>query len=246
MQTVITFNNMDDSQAVNYLNSKELKFKKRLSYGNVSMKEKNRIETTFEFLYRKYKHPESNNEESITPVLQSIHQHTQTVSEYTVWKQTNELREIERKQQMQNEQAKRKISAHNRAKGRMLDSFESTLTDEQLDILVNCCNDIHIFTRDIEAYEMEEILSCSHNEPSQVTVNKHFAVLFDKLREHNLICKTWMSVAEKHNCFVSRQSKPITSKDLSSALSTASLIKQEIEDQINEYVRNIVDADQLP
>ncbi|GHT38540.1 hypothetical protein FACS189435_4790 [Bacteroidia bacterium] len=130
MQTVIIFNNMNDSQAVDYLNAKELEYKKRLSYGNVSMKEKNRIETTFELLYRKYKHPESNNEEAITPVLQSINQHTQTVSEYAVWKQTEEMKEIERKQQLQDEQAKRKKSAHNRAKGRMLDSFESALTEE--------------------------------------------------------------------------------------------------------------------
>ncbi|GHV52332.1 hypothetical protein FACS1894181_15340 [Bacteroidia bacterium] len=58
MQTVIVFNNMNDLQAVDYLNTKELEYKKRLSYGNVSMKEKNRIETTFELLYRKYKQPE--------------------------------------------------------------------------------------------------------------------------------------------------------------------------------------------
>jgi hypothetical protein len=135
------------------------------------------------------------------------------------------------------------MSAHNRSKGRMLNTFESALTGEQLDTLVNCCNGIRIFTRDIETHEMEAILACSHEEPLQVNVNKHLAVLFDRLREHELICRTWMSVAERYNCFVSRQGKPITSKDLSAALSTASLIKQDVEDRINECIDCIAGSD---
>jgi hypothetical protein len=52
-----------------------------------------------------------------------------------------------------------------------------------------------------------------------------------------------MSVAERNNCFVSKQGKPISSKDLSTALSTASTIKQDIEDKINECVQRIIDLD---
>jgi hypothetical protein len=125
----------------------------------------------------------------------------------------------------------------------MLDNFEAEVTDRQFETLVNGCNAVCMFTRDIEVSEMQDILFCAHHEPLQVSVNKHLAVLFDRLREHGLICKTWMSVAQRRGCFVSRQGKPITSKDLSAALSTASLIKKDIEDKINECVQAVTDSD---
>ena len=226
-----------------------LDYKGRLSYGNISVKEQKRIETTFELLFLEFGtfKPDDNEEisdniQTLTQIVSEGNNELKTISNYTSWKHAVEKEEIERKQQLQDEQAKRKISAYNRTKGRMLDFFESALTEKQLDLLVNCCNDTQIFTRDIETYEMEDIISCSHNEPLPITLNKHLAVLFDKLRERHLFCKTWMSVAERHNCFVSKQGKPITSKDLSSALSTASLIKRDVEEKINECIDSIMDS----
>lgn len=250
MRTAIKAKDMTAEEASTYLDFCLSDYKNSLSYGNIPEREQKRIETTFELLFKELGIPEQDNNKGVASNIQEL---TQTVAEsnnklgtistYTTWKHGIEREEVERKQQLQDEQAKRIISAHNRSKGRMLDSFESVLADDQLDILVNCCNNIRIFTRDIETFEMRDILACSHKEPLQVNVNKHLAILFDKLREHSLICMTWMSVAERRNCFVSKQGKPITSKDLSAALSTASLIKQEIEDGINEYMGVIMDSD---
>jgi hypothetical protein len=250
MRTVINRKGMTAGEANAYLDSCMQDYKNRLSYGNIPVKEQKRIEATFELLYKKFGIPEPDNSADVAGNIQSLAQvvsesnsELKTISTYTTWKHGVEIGEIKRKQQLQDEQVKRKISAHNREKGRMLDSFESALTNEQLDMLVRCCNDIRIFTRDIEAFELQAILACSHREPLQVNVNKHLAVLFDKLSKCNLICTTWMSVAERRNCFVSRKGKAIVSKDLSSALSTASLIKQEIEDRINECIDRVADSD---
>ncbi|KAA6312073.1 hypothetical protein EZS27_036931 [termite gut metagenome] len=65
-----------------------------------------------------------------------------TVSAYTNWKFIEEQKEIDRKQRLEEEQAKRKTSAYNRSKGKMLNSFESALSDEQLNTLTKCCNAI--------------------------------------------------------------------------------------------------------
>jgi hypothetical protein len=250
LRTVITSLRMTREQVHSFLDATLLDYKNRLSYGNISVKEQKRIETTFELLYKEFGIPESDNNtdiagniQSLTQVVSESNSELKTISTYTTWKYGVEIEEVERKQQLQDEQVKRKISAHNRSKGRMLDSFESALTDEQFDTLVRYCNDIRIFTRDIEAYELRDILACSHKEPLQVSINKHLSVLFDKLSKRDLVCTTWMSVAERYNCFISRQGKPITYKDLSTALSTASLIKQEIEDNINECINRIVDSD---
>jgi hypothetical protein len=250
LRSVISSLRMTEEQTRSFLDATVLDYKKRLSYGNISLKEQKRIETMFELLYAEFEAPETDNRADVVENIQTLTQavtessnELKTISNYAAWKQTVEKEEFERKQQLQDQQTKRSAAVRNRGKGRMLNCFEDALTDEHLDTLVNCCNDISMFTRDIEAYEMQDILSCSHSEPLQVNVNKHLAVLFDKLREHGLICKTWMSVAERHGCFVSKQGKPITSKDLSAALSTASLIKQEIEEKINECMDAIIHSE---
>ena len=251
LRTTIVSLRLTGEQATAFLNASVRDYKRRLSYGHFSVKEQKCIETTFELLFDEFGTPNPDNGKSdvaanigaLTQVVSEGNAELKTISSYTTWKHATETEEIERKQQMQEQQAKRTLSAQNREKGRLLETFEACLTDKQIDILVSGCNAVSMFSRDIEAFEMRDILICSHSEPLQVNVNKHLAVLFDKLREHHLICKTWMSVAERRNCFVSKQGKPITSKDLSAALSTASLIKQEIEDRINECIDTVIHSD---
>jgi len=253
LRTAIVSLRLSGEQATAFLDASLRDYKVRLSYGNFSVKEQKRIETTFELLFDEFSVPKvddgnsngiiseiAENIETLTQIVSDSNSELKTISNYTTWKHSIETEEIERKQQMQSQQAKRTLSAQNREKGRMLENFEANLTDKQLDIFVAACNEISLFTRDIEVYEMEDILSCSHNEPLPITINKHLAVLFDQLREHRLICKTWMSVAERRNCFVSKHGKPVTSKDLSSALSTSSLIKQDIEYRINECINAVI------
>ncbi|KAA6304663.1 hypothetical protein EZS27_043689, partial [termite gut metagenome] len=54
MQTVIRVNGMTREQANEYLDSMRLEYKKRLSYGNISLKEQSRMDATFEWLYKQY------------------------------------------------------------------------------------------------------------------------------------------------------------------------------------------------
>jgi hypothetical protein len=110
----------------------------------------------------------------------------------------------------------------------------------QLDILVKYCNRIPVFTRNVERCDLENILFCTHPEHLQVTVNKYIACLFNKLKEEDLICCTWMSVAQRHNCFISKKDNPVTSKDLSAALSQSSKIKRGVTDAICDCIDSIL------
>lgn len=47
MKTIIEYNNMSALQANEYLDSQLFEYKKRLSYGNISINQKNSIDTTF-------------------------------------------------------------------------------------------------------------------------------------------------------------------------------------------------------
>jgi hypothetical protein len=247
LRTVIRHNQMTIVQANDYLDTQMLKYKTSLSHGHFSLKEQSSIEATFELLYKEFCLPENNDEQiiyHIDEVKQIViegNTEIKAVSAYTNRKSVEEQKELERKQKLETEQAQRKTSAHNRTQGRMLNTFESDLSDEQLNTLTQCCNAIPIFTRDIELYELKKILACTHTEPLQLDVNKHLSLLFDQLSKHRLICKTWMSVAERKECFLSKQEKLIVSKDLSSALSAASTIKWEVEADINKWVKAIVE-----
>ncbi|KAA6341037.1 hypothetical protein EZS27_011128 [termite gut metagenome] len=247
LRTVIRHNQMTIVQANSYLNAQMLKYKTSLSHGHFSLKEQSSIEATFDLLYKEFSLPENSDEQIISHIDEVkqivIEGNTEikAVSAYTNRKSIEEQKELERKERLEAEQAKRISSANNRNKGRMLNSFESDLSDEQLNTLTKCCNAIPIFNRDIELYELKEILACSHTKPLQLDVNKHLALLFDQLSKQKLICKTWMSVAERGKCFLSKQEKFIVSKDLSSALSAASTIKWEVETDINKWVKTIVE-----
>ncbi|GAB6013060.1 hypothetical protein [Viscerimonas tarda] len=247
LRTVIRHNQMTISQVNDYLNSQVFKYKTSLSHGHFSLKGQSRIEATFELLYKEFRLPDNSDAQVISHIDEVkqivIEGNTEikTVSAYTNLKSVEEQKELERIQRLKEEQAQRKTSANNRNKGRMLSSFESALSDEQLNKLTNCCNAIPIFTRDIETYELKEVLVGSQTKPLQLDVNKHIALLFNQLSEHKLICKTWMSVAERNQCFLSKKEKLIVSKDLSSALSASSTIKLEVEEDINKWVKAIVE-----
>ncbi len=99
------------------------------------------------------------------------------------------MEEQEREIQLREQQEKRKTSAHNREKGKMLNSFEADLSEKQIMVLVEYCNKIPVFNRDIESQEMKDLLLCLHKKPFKLAVNKYLALLFTELAEKKLICK---------------------------------------------------------
>lgn len=263
MKTVIEHNNMTVLQANEYLDTQLFEYKKRLSYGNISTKEKNNIDTTFCLLYDEYKLPVSDDKHeeiisnisnlqvsvdktnngvgNVVSAITDISASVDKVLTYTEQKQVKEEAEILREQTLREEQEKRQTTAYNREKGKKLTSFESALSDKQIKILTNYCNRIPVFDRDIEFQEMKNILLCTHSKPSKVTVNKYIALLFTELCNNKFICKTWKSVAERYKCFVSSENKILNSNDLYMANQTSGLIEQKVYDLIEKCIEEIVE-----
>jgi myosin heavy subunit len=88
--------------------------------------------------------------------LENIHSGIDVVKSYTEQKQKQEQSEQERENELRVRQEKRKTSAHNREKGRKLDSFESALSEGQIAILTTYCNKVAVFDRDVEVREMNK------------------------------------------------------------------------------------------
>jgi len=173
----------------------------------------------------------------------SVQSNVTPVALYTSRKQDEELQEKEHQEELRKEQEKRQMTAHNREKGKMLTSFESALTDKQINILVDYCNQVPVFERDIEFREMKDILLCVHKKPLKLTVNKYLSLLFTELCNKKLICKNWKSVAFRHKCFVSVNDNVLDSNDYYMANQTSGLIDPEKYDLIMECVDKIINPD---
>lgn len=175
---------------------------------------------------------------TISNDVNDIKLQTGSISEYTDRKLSEEKEMEERKIK----KIQKETSKYNREKGRNLDTFESALSDKQIAILVKYCNEIPVFNVDITNKEMNKILYCAHSRPLQTTVNKYVALLFERLCDEKLICKTWKSVAMNHKCFISPNGKALSAKDLSSANATSGIIKPKIYDLVEECIQKIKEA----
>lgn len=174
----------------------------------------------------------------ISDDVNDIKLQTGSISEYTDRKLSEEKEMEERKIK----KIQKETSKYNREKGRNLDTFESALSDKQIAILVKYCNEIPVFNVDITNKEMNKILYCAHSRPLQTTVNKYVALLFERLCDEKLICKTWKSVAMNQKCFISPNGKALSAKDLSSANATSGIIKPKIYDLVEECIQKIKEA----
>jgi hypothetical protein len=252
MRTTVRYNNMSLEQANEYLNSQMQEYKNSLSYGNFSPQERNSIDTTFELLYDEYKLPDPEDKKHLAVIsglseIKDITNDSRTIIDevaiYTNRKQDEEIQEKEHQERLRREQEKRQTTAHNREKGKMLTSFESALTDRQIDILVDYCNQIPVFERDIEFREMKDILLCVHKKPLKLTVNKYLSLLFTELYNKKLICKNWKSVAFRHKCFLSVNDNVLDSNDYYMANQASGLIDPEKYNLIIECIDKIVKLD---
>lgn len=161
------------------------------------------------------------------------------IASYTEQKQQKEKEEEEHIKELRESQEKRKTSAYNREKGKLLISFEPNLSDEQIKILINYCNKVAVFDRDIEFRDMKNILLCTHQKPFKLSINKYLALLFSELSDKKFICRNWKSVAARHTCFVSSEDKLLTSNDLYMANQTSGLIDPEKYDLIMECIDKV-------
>lgn len=257
LKTSIESSGMSQEEIIQYLDLQYSDYKTKLSFGNISLEKQKQIEATFDILYKQYeilesdkKHEEiissfqKTNQEvqiirkDISDNLSEIKQQTTSISQYTDKKQAEEeaieLRKIEK--------TEKDTSRYKRTRGRNLDTFESALSDKQIDILVKYCNEISVFNIDITPDEMRAMLLCTHKRPFQTTINKYVALLFERLSDEGLICKTWKSVAMNHKCFISPNGKELTAKDLSSANATSGIIKPQVNDLIEECIEEIKEA----
>lgn len=252
LRTSIKYNNMTNEQAVKYLDAQKQKYISSLAFGNISNKEKNRIDACFELMYNDYQQPEVNKKEVVINQLNDIHTtvketHTevQYISGYTRQTEQKEITLEEEREKRKHEQREKSKKAKKRENSKNPEHFESTLTDEQLELLVQCCNEIKVFKYPVSIEEVNDILLCTHKSPLQTTNARLLSLLLSNLKSADYIHAEWQSIAANNVCFRSSYGNDMTSKkDFSTAASASTSVKPELEDIIHEYIRKIKKLDE--
>lgn len=247
MECEIANGKLSDADTHKYLINKQLEYTRRLSYGSVSPKEQRRVEKTFEYLFSLYPVPNIEEEDpaddrhrEVVENIAEVKEIIVAVADYTEKKQEEEAERKEKEATLIAQAQKRKEINLNRSGFEPIPiDFCPRLTENQIEILVRNINIIGIFKRDITAREIELILICKHTESLQCSHNKLLALLLESLSIARLITPKWQRVADKYNCFTSKQGKHLTAKDLSSAKQQADIIDPKKYDMITQCIEEL-------
>ncbi len=235
-----------------YLLDKQQEHTRRLSYGSVSAKEQKRIDKSFEYLFLKYPVPVSAPVDNALPNL-AAERHAQviggiaevktvmdSVAGYTDRKDREDA-EREQKETAALAAAEKRRQQHLSKSGfePHPKDFSPKLSDSQIAVLTERMNEIGVFRCDVTAEEITHLLMCEHKEPLQTTHNKMIALILENLSAEGLITPKWQRVAADKKCFTSKQGKPLTAKDLSSAKQTADFMADKKYDMIIDSIEAV-------
>ena len=234
-----------------YLLGRQQEYARRLSYGSVPVKEQKRIDSTFEYLFAKYPAPAPPVEEPAPDP--AAERHTQVMGGIAEVKTVmdNVAGYTDRKDREDTEQREKEAAALAAAEERWErhrswtgfephpEDFSPKLSDAQIAVLSDRMNEIGVFKRDVTAGEITRLLLCEHTEPLQVTHNKIIALILEQLSAEGLITPKWQRIAADKNCFISKQGKPLTAKDLSAAKQTAELLKEKKYETILDSIEAV-------
>lgn len=85
--------------------------------------------------------------------------------------------------------------------------FKSVLNDRQIELLVECINEVEIFNAPMTFEDLKAILSCKPKVIFRSNNNRLVAFLFSELSNRGLITANWQSVIANNKLFVTKNTK---------------------------------------
>ena len=98
--------------------------------------------------------------------------------------------------------------------------FGSILNDKQIELIVDCINEVKMFNASVTVDDLKAILSCKPNAILRSNNNRYVAFLFSELSSRSLITANWQSVIANNKLFLSKdksRDKYLNQGDLATA-----------------------------
>lgn len=121
--------------------------------------------------------------------------------------------------------------------------FKSILNDRQIELLVECINEVEIFNVPMTFEDLKAILACKPKVIFRSNNNRLVAFLFSELSNHGLITPNWQSVIAKNKLFVTKnikKDKYLNQGDLATAANYVKGVEHEKDYvTISNYIKQL-------
>lgn len=181
---------------------------------------------------------------SINNSVDDVKSDIEPIASYTEQKK-QEARNLEdQRENLRQQQLERAKKIKGRENSKNPKNFECSLTDDQLELLLECCNEIKVFRHPVTKQELGDILLCMHKQPLQTTNARLLSLLLFNLRNADYIHYEWQSIAARNVCFKSKLGNDLkTNNDFSTATAASGTVNEKKEQIILEYIKKMKSFD---
>lgn len=182
--------------------------------------------------------------ESINTNVDTVKSTIKPITSYTEQKK-QEARDLEdQRENLRQQQLERAKKIKGRENTKNPKNFECSLTDDQLELLLECCNQIKVFRLPVTKQELGDVLLCMHKQPLQTTNARLLSLLLFNLQNADYIHYEWQSIAARNVCFKSKLGNDLkTNNDFSTAAAASGTVNEKKEQIILEYIKKMKSLD---
>ena len=124
--------------------------------------------------------------------------------------------------------------------GKKTTPFQSDFTDEQIDILTACINEIQLFTTCISPKILKDFLACKLKGVLKSNNNRQLAYLMQSLNLKGFITDEWQSAIARNELVLGKtKDTPLTRTDLSTATDQINMKQPKRWETIDKYLKQL-------
>ena len=124
--------------------------------------------------------------------------------------------------------------------GKGTNPFQSNFTDEQMEILTACINEIQLFTTYISPKILKDFFACKLKGVLKSNNNRQLAYLMQSLNLRGLITDEWQSAIARNELVLGKtKDTPLTRTDLSTATDQINMKQPKGWETIDNYIKQL-------
>ena len=124
--------------------------------------------------------------------------------------------------------------------GKRTNPFQSDFTDEQIDILTACINEIQLFTTCISPKILKDFFTCNLKGVLKSNNNRQLAYIMQSLNLRGFITDEWQSAIARNELILGKtKDTPLTRTDLSTATDQINMKQPKGWETIDKYIKQL-------
>ena len=124
--------------------------------------------------------------------------------------------------------------------GKETNPFQSSFTEEQIEILTTCINEIQLFTTCISTKILKDFFACKLKGVLKSNNNRQLAYLMQNLNLKGFITDEWQSTIARHELILGKtKDTPLTRTDLSTATDQINMKQPKGWEIIDKYIKQL-------